>query len=295
MSDMQFEVLTDLATINPNHIETNFAAAKEYLSQAVAPYANMAVTDETVGSAKKSLASIRKLRSSINDQKIAVKRKWMEPYTDFENQVKELMGICDEGIDNLNGQIKAGEAEIKAKKLNDLKTYFEEHLGTAAEYLTWEDIANPRWANTTYKFETATDEIDQSISTTLMDVELIMEQESPYEAAMIAEYKSSHDIRKAMAKEKELKAIDEAAERRRQEALKFTQEEAQKSAESVTEPLVEDESGSEPVPPPWFVPPVQQRPKEKLYSLRFELKVTMKQARALKSFFEEQGIDYKKI
>ena len=85
MNDIQFEVVTDLTVLNPQHIETNFEAVDAYLTEAMEPYTQMVVTEDSIGDAKKTLAQLRKLRDGINSQKIAVKREWMRPYTEYED------------------------------------------------------------------------------------------------------------------------------------------------------------------------------------------------------------------
>lgn len=298
MADMQFEVLTDLTVMNPNKIDTNFEAVKGWLQEAIAPYTTMAVTDETAAEAKKQLASIRKLKTSINDQKIAVKKQWMQPYTSYENQVKELLGICDSGIDNLNGQIKEAEEAAKAQKMEELKEFFESEVGDMSPYLEWRDIVNPRWANVTYKADTIHEEITERISHTREDIGFIRASESDFQTAMLDEYCRSHDIRNALEKGKQLKALREAEERRKAEAHERALRESRKAAESVPEPQEASESAPDDAVPEYFVPYVQPEPEvhhEKIYTLHFEVKVNLAQAKALKNFFVDSGIDYKKI
>ena len=56
MNDIQFEVMTDLAVMNPQHIETNFEAVDAYLTEAMAPYTQLVVTEDSIVDAKKTIA-----------------------------------------------------------------------------------------------------------------------------------------------------------------------------------------------------------------------------------------------
>ena len=56
MNDIQFEVITDLAVMNPQHIETNFEAVDAYLTEAMEPYTQLVVTEDSICDAKKTLA-----------------------------------------------------------------------------------------------------------------------------------------------------------------------------------------------------------------------------------------------
>ena len=53
---MEFEILSDLSAINPQHIDTNFPAVRDWLERELAPYAGMVVTEDAVSSAKEARA-----------------------------------------------------------------------------------------------------------------------------------------------------------------------------------------------------------------------------------------------
>lgn len=294
MAEIQFEVMTDLAVMNPQHIETNFEAVDAYLTEAMAPYTQLVVTEDSIGDAKKTLAQLRKLKDGINAQKIAVKREWMKPYTEYEDKAKQLMSRVEAGISNIDGQVKDYDARRKEQKLQNLKDYFDQEASRyrVEEYLDWNLIRNPKWANASFSVEDAENEISGIITDTAKDIDYITGMGSPFEAAMLEEYRKCRDLRSVLALELRLKARQEAEERKKAERLAETFQEAQ------------DESGGdvadeEPVPmqTAQFIRPIEEDepPKPKLYDLAFAVKVTMQQAHALKAFFAEQGIEYHKI
>lgn len=294
MNDIQFEVITDLAVLNPQHIETNFEAVDAYLTEAMAPYTQMVVTEDSIGDAKKTLAQLRKLKDGINSQKIAVKREWMKPYTEYEDKAKQLMSRVEAGISNIDGQVKDYDARRKEQKMADLKEYFERacvERGIGA-FLTWDSIKNPKWANLGYSQDDAEKEIDEAIDTVEQDITCITERNSPFLASMLDEYSKSHNLREALAVEKRLQALQEAEERKK----------AQRVAETFREPENDSDgfpADSAPIqtPQPLFIRPIEEDepPKPKTYTLDFRVIVTMQQAHALKAFFTDQGIEYHKI
>lgn len=294
MNDIQFEVITDLAVMNPQHIETNFEAVDAYLTEAMAPYTQLVVTEDSIGDAKKTLAQLRKLKDGINAQKIAVKREWMKPYTEYEDKAKQLMSRVEAGISNIDGQVKDYDARRKEQKLQELKDYFDQEASRyrVEEYLDWNLIRNPKWANASFSVEDAENEISAIITRTAGDVDYITGMDSPFTAAMLIEYRRSRDLRAALSVEARLKAVQEAEERKKAERLAETFREAQEEADG-------DVANVEPAPAPTaqFIRPIEEEepPKPKLYDLAFKVKVTMQQAHALKAFFAEQGIEYHKI
>lgn len=294
MNDIQFEVITDLAVINPKHIETNFETVDAYLTEAMEPYTQMVVTEDSIGDAKKTLAQLRKLKDGINAQKIAVKREWMKPYTEYEDKAKHLMSRVEAGISNIDGQVKDYDARRKEQKLQELKDYFDQEASRyqVEEYLDWNLIRNPKWANASFSVEDAEKEISGIITRTAGDVDYITGMESAFTAAMLNEYRRSRDLRAALSVEACLKAIQEAEERKKAEKVTETFREAQDESDG-------DVANMEPVPAPTaqFIRPIEEDepPKPKLYDLKFQVKVTMQQAHALKAFFAEHGIEYHKI
>ena len=294
MNDIQFEVITDLAVLNPQHIETNFEAVDAYLTEAMEPYTQMVVTEDSIGDAKKTLASLRKLKDGINAQKIAVKREWMKPYTEYEDKAKQLMSRVEAGISNIDGQVKDYDSRRKEQKLQELKDYFDQEASRyrVEEYLDWNLIRNPKWANASFSVEDAENEISGIITSTAGDVDYITGMESKFEAAMLEEYRKSRDLRAVLTMELRLKARQEAEERKKAERLAETFQKQENAADV-------EVANVEPVPAPsaQFIRPIEEDepPKPKLYDLKFQVKVTMQQAHALKAFFAEQGIEYHKI
>ena len=282
MNDIQFDVVTDLTVLNPQHIETNFEAVDAYLTEAMEPYTQMVVTEDSIGDAKKTLAQLRKLRDGINSQKIAVKREWMRPYTEYEDKAKQLMSRVEAGISNIDGQVKDYDSRRKEQKIQALKDYFDQEASRyrVEEYLDWNLIRNPKWANASFSVEDAENEISGIITDTAKDVDYITGMGSPFEAAMLEEYRKCRDLRAVLALELRLKARQEAEERKKAEKVAETFQEAQDESDG-------DVANVEPVPVPTqqFIRPIEEDepPKPKLYDLAFAVKVTMQQAHALKA------------
>lgn len=294
MNDIQFEVITDLAVINPQHIQTNFEDVDAYLTEAMEPYTSMVVSDDSIGDAKKTLAQLRKLKDGINAQKIAVMREWMKPYTEYEDKAKQLMARVDAGISNIDGQVKDYDARRKEQKMAELKDYFEFEAGRyrVMAYLDWNMIRNPKWANASFSMEDAENEISGIITRTAGDIDYITGTESPFLAAMLDEYRKSHNLREALAVEKRLQALQEAEERKKAEAVAETFQEPENDSDGFPA-----DSAPAYEPQQTFIRRADEDepPKPKLYAVDFRVVMTMQQAHALKAFFVEQGIQYMKI
>lgn len=292
MAEIQFEVITDLTVMNPQHIETNFDEVRDWLAKVTEPYTKMVVTEDAISDAKKNLAALRKVKDQIEVQRKAVKKEWMKPYEEFErDKAKVLTGILDEAIANIDGQVKDYDARRKEEKMAELREYFERSCveRSVGDLLIWENVKNSRWANASYSAEDAQREIDDAIDALEQDVSYIVSLNSPFMAAMLDEYRRSRNLRDALAVATRLQALQEAEERKRAQAVAESFREQENAAD-------EPDAPQEPEQPQFIRPMVEDEPpKPKTYTLDFRVVVTMQQAHALKAFFTDQGIEYHKI
>lgn len=290
MSEIQFEVTTDLATVANTQIETNFEAVRDWLTEELAPYATMVVSPDAIADAKKTRANIRKVKDSIESQRKAIKKLWNKPYEQYEAKCKELTGIVDDAVSNIDGQIKAMENEEKEAKRQRLSAFFDDHSYDVADFITFEDVFDPKWLNATFSEIDAANSITAQIEDIKEGLETIRSMNSPFEASMLSEYGKSHNLAKAIAEGKRLEAIQKAEEERKA-----------KEAESVfSEPEVSSEPAVEPVAPPvqataQFIRPVAiDPPMEKTYAYEFSFPaLTKDQMYALKACLDENAIKYK--
>lgn len=291
MSEIQFEVTTDLATVANTQIETNFEAVRDWLTEELAPYATMVVSQDAIADAKKTRANLNKVATGIDSQRKAIKKIWMKPYEEYEAQVKELTGIVTKAVGNIDGQIKAMENEIKEQKRQRLSAFFDDHSYDVADFITFEDVFDPKWLNATFSEIDAANSIVAQIEDFKEGLDTIRSMNSPYEAAMLSEYGKTKNLSKAIASGKQLEAIQKAEEERR----------AREAESAFSEPEVSEESYAAPAAPTpqptaQSVRPVADEPaKPKIYTLRFEVELTKEQAYDLKYFFSKNNIKYYKL
>ena len=101
--------LTVVVKQNPGSIEINFDELEQRLDEKLAEYDGIIFTAETKDIGKKEAASLRNLKKDIDATRKAVKKKWMEPYDEFDTQMKALGAKVDKPISAIDGQLKAFE------------------------------------------------------------------------------------------------------------------------------------------------------------------------------------------
>ena len=92
MDSMEFVMGNSLETL-PKTIDFNFEDLKTELGRSLSYYNGLVVTEDDIKSAKDDRAKLNKLREALENKRKEVKKECMAPYTDFENKVKELVGL----------------------------------------------------------------------------------------------------------------------------------------------------------------------------------------------------------
>lgn len=301
METTEIRMITDLDKAIPQSLEFNFEEVKAWLAENLAAYKSMVVTEDAIGASKADKAKIAKISKAISEQRIAIKKRYLEPYNVFDAQMKELSGMCDEAAKNIDVQVKAFEEKRKAEKRETLRGYFDS-VNTQA-WLSFERIENPRWMNVTYDMETAKADIQTAVTAIGENVTTITESGGEFENEMLLEYQKTLDLGAAMRRGSELKrmkqeretrrAAQEAAERARREAQEKAEREraeriAQKKAETEAAERAEKLLNAEMTPEPLRV----EEPQETEQVLDFRCFVTKSQMIALRDWLNANGIRF---
>lgn len=283
MSDVRFEVKTDLAVLNQITLEANFEQLDESLELMMADYQNMVVTPESLALAKAERAKIRKTIEQIEDARKTVARIYRKPLDRFEDRVKQSLLVCDKAANHLDKQIKFIMSEDAKAKLSELEAYFEEHRTEDVSWLVFESILNPKWKNVTFKIEEAKKEIDYEISKAISDQETIRGLESEFETELLLEYQDTRNLSEVIRKNTRLVQSKRAKERR--EAEKRAKDESA-SAASLESSVVTRESME--------VAPLEER-ELPTFDILLRVNVTTKQLQSLATYMRQMGISFSRV
>lgn len=279
MSDVRFEVKTDLAVLNQITLEANFEQLDESLELMMADYQNMVVTPESLALAKAERAKIRKTIEQIEDARKTVARIYRKPLDRFEDRVKQSLLVCDKAANHLDKQIKYIMSEDAKAKLSELEAYFEEKRTEDVEWLTFESIQNPRWKNVSFKMDDAKKEIDYEISKAISDQETIRGLDSEFETELLLEYQDSRNLSEVIRKNRKLRDAKRAKEKREKEA------EEKKAA--AADPVAAKEAAT-PADKAVFDDP-------DVFDILLRVKVTQRQLQALATFMRQIDVTFSRV
>ena len=284
-------------------IETNFEEIKVALAAGLEEYKGMVFTAESQPEAKRTVASLRKLKKAMNDRRIEIKKTFMAPYTNFEAQVKELDKLIDEPIDCISGQIEEFERRrVEAKKAMICEIYtgiMAEH-GTVMEYLPLDRIYDSRWENSTTTQKAITEAITAHVEHVEKDLDTIRAMESEFEDKGLAKYKATLELSDAItAMNQYQKQKEEILRRQAEEEQRKAEEEARRAAEEEQRKatLVHEEPAA-----PEVVPDVALEEEKAVRSatapegtVRYEVVADPFQIAQLEAAMREYGIKFRRV
>ena len=269
----EFRITSDLSALRGQVIEANFAEVREWLDTNLAPYREMAVTPDTMSTAKQYRANIRKVRDRIDESRKEAKNAALAAYSAFEAKCKELTGLCDDAANAIDSQVKELEEAEKQEKIAILRNGYLELADDEIEsYCPWGIINNPKWANKGYSVATALEEIRNAIQNTRDDLATIRGMggdDTPY---LLDIYRQTRNISAVVRKASELKTMRQREEIRAKEEA----ERMDRAAKAAKAPVIEAEA------------PAQ----EDLVTVSFKVTCTKSQLTALGNYMKQNGIQY---
>lgn len=289
-------------------IKWNNEELKSEIAEAVKDYQNVVVTVETEKDSKTLRAKLNKLRTAIDDARKDMKKRVQEPFTIFEQQVKEVQAPIDAAIANLDKQLAEIKVLKQEQKRKDIEAQFQN--GKFPEWLTLDQLWNEKWLNATVTMPQIIADIDEQMKHINANLRTIAAlPDFSFEAEEI--YKKTLDFGGAIRKAKEMseiqkrKAEAEARAKQEEEAREQAeQENKEKPAPSNPQNGVENvdanvrmriERIGTPVEQPKQPQIATQAEQPKIYTFRFEVSLTAAQAQAMGAWCKAQGITLKQI
>ena len=118
--------------------------ARDYLK-------SLDVTPESEQACKRTVAAARKITDQLNEAKIRAKKTVLEPYMEFEDQVKEIIGIISEGENVAREKLREIDNLHREEKKELIRKIWDARIGSfeCGKYLSFEDFLQERHLNKT--------------------------------------------------------------------------------------------------------------------------------------------------
>nr|DAP65882.1 MAG TPA: Protein of unknown function (DUF1351) [Caudoviricetes sp.] len=240
---------------------------------------NLVCTEENVTTIKQIRASLNKEFKEVEQQRKIVKEQILAPYMQFEEIYKTYISDKYKSADNdLKVKIDSIENELKAKKEQEVKDYFEEYkTANNIDFITYEQTK----INTTLSasMKSLKEQAKQFIDKIVDDLKLIETQD--HKTEILSEYKQTLNVSQAITSvTNRFKAIEEEKKKIEQEKelQKFILDTAKESDKYSEQTILNA--------------PVIEKKTEEILTLKFTVRGTKTKLRELKQFLENGGYDY---
>lgn len=223
----------------PVIISGNFEEMQQELSNMMQAYAGLEVTEENLPERKKDIATLRKIKTAIEDKRKAAKKDYEKPFKAFEAECKKLTGIIDEQISRINADLNQFEQKRVKAKREAVMNIYNDTVGDFSEYLPIENIYRPQWDNKSYSEKDIAADIQTMVINVRQDLNTIDSMCDPWaDECKLVYMANGNSITSAIQRYKDLQSAKEAAERAvkaaEQETPTILQEEPAKPTEKPT-------------------------------------------------------------
>lgn len=267
----------------------NYEEVKAGVEKALEQYKNRAYTPQTITGAKADRAALNKLAEAMAVKRREMKARYLEPYTAFEAQCKEIEGMIAQVSGQIDAQVKEYENAEKEAKRKEIANYYSEAGAQIVDQVSLDAIFNSKWLNKTYRMESIKAEIDATVARILESMKTIRSSCGQDVAACMDVFlHEGLDLSAAIRKHQALEKV------RRDEAAR----EEQKARETMPQRLADLRSSltGEPVQKPAPVVQAPQEAAQPAQHVDFRVYYTSKaQLMGLRQYMMDNGIKYGRV
>ena len=272
---------------------------KAAIAEKVKDYKTIAYTEDSLKDMKADRADLNKLKKAFEDERKRVKKICMEPYTKFEQQVKEITALIDEPIGLIDSQIREIDERRKSAKREEIEELFNT-IGFQS-FVKLDMIWDEKWLNATVTLPKIEEQMKSRMYQIGTDVVTISKlPEFKFEAMEV--YRKTLDMNQAIQEGQRLADIQKRkleAERMEAERKAREAEEAakQQTAAEQKEKLAEEKetaSGSVPEAPEEEAVSIPEE-EEPVFQLDFRVWGTREQIMTLREYMVQNQIRFGKV
>lgn len=262
----------------PEPIAWNYEELKTELTTSLSEYEAKVYTEDTITLAKADVATLRKLKKALNDERLKREKAYMEPFNEFKAQVKEICLLIDSTAAKIDVQlIEFEQSRIEKKKAEIAEKFAGMDF---PDWVSLEQIERPEWINKTVSMKKISAELEEILLCIQRDI-ATLETLANYPA--IEYYQRTLNLQDAIAEGQRLEKLktEQAAYEKAKEIYTSAKGEADQAPASESDQPIEivDE---DPTPEP-------------TYKFKFEVEVTKRQAWALHDFCKNESIKLTQI
>ena len=266
-------------------IDFNYDEIKGELQTVLEKYQNLAFTDETMKEAKNTRAHLNQLKTKIDNVRKDMKKRCLAPYEAFEAKIKDLTGLVDKPILQIDSQVKSYEDRCKQIKFENIQTFWNENAKDILPLVSFDRIFNEKWLNATTTMKSINEEILKIVDDVKQGLDTISQLHTEFELQVKDKFLETLNLAIALSENNRLKerqkAIEEQEKLRKEAELK-AQQQAQNPAPAET-------------PKQMDIVEEVKKVEEQEYQIIFKVTATREKLSLLKQFLENNNIKIERV
>lgn len=278
-------------------IEWNFEELKKEIAAASYEYEASVYTDDTIKAAKADRAKLNKFVDALNGKRTEIRKALLKPDEQFSQEIKELTGIVQKAISNIDSQVKSYEQRLREEKISKVQEFYEENINDLASILPFDRVFKSEYANASTTMKSIKEDILSLIQRVGEGLAIINEVDSKYAGDMKEVFLRTYDIGAAMA---ERNRLEMAEEKRKayEEELARKKAEREANVQKETSRVIQAGNAVAPIEDPKKEPstsqniPTVETVEDPLHILDFRVHATKVQLDKLKDFLITNNIQF---
>lgn len=281
-------------------IDWNFEDLKTEITASALEYETSVYTDDTIKAAKADRAKLNKFIDALTGKRTEIRKALLKPDEQFGQEIKELTGIVQKAIDNIDAQVKGYEERQREEKTAKVREFYEENIHDLSSILPFERVFKSEYANASTTMKSIKEDILALIQKVDEGLAIINEVDSKFAGDMKEVFLRTYDIGAAMvernrleAAEEKRKAYEEEQARKKAEREAAIQAQTSRVINAGRAPV----SYSSPVKPQPVVQsePVVETVEDPVHVLDFRVHATKTQLDKLKDFLKANNIRFEPV
>lgn len=260
---------------------SNYSAVVAAVKERLKTYEGLVVMEDAIPQAKQEVANLRRVAKTASDLRISVKKEHEAKISETISQLKEITDLYTLAANKIDSQVKEFETKADREKEEQIRAYWDGHVGKLKEFIPIDAVWNPKWLNKGYALPKIMEEIDDAVQRATSGMRTILAMKTPHQQTLLRTLFTTLDMQKVMD---EKLALDE------QEAKM----EAEKSNAQIASNLTHETISSSDAQ---SMPEAIKTPLEsdfKQYTLSFKVTATRNQFLALREFLIANNIKFVK-
>lgn len=284
-------------------IDWNYEELKQEITTRANDYKTLVYTDDNIKDSKSDRANLNKFIKVLDTKRKDVKKMMLEPYTEFESQVKELIGIIGEANNNIDSQVKAYEQKKRDEKLVKVQEIYDGIFGGSdlLSVITWERAFKPTYLNATTTLKSIKTEMTELLERVTNELNIIDNDNGEYQFEMKEAYLKDFNMAEALSVKQR---FEENARRKAEyEAKRQAELEARREREKAEAEKIAN-AGNLHIPKEAEAEHVKavandtaqsigiEDVKEEVIELAFRVRATASQLEGLKNYLKSNNIEF---